>query len=91
MCDVCFSVFYRDVVIITIAFLFAQYEFEACDNDPVDTVTMEQESVAMTLAQEARRWATRVVRETALVRDATRKIHLYQAMRDAGQKVIFSY
>ncbi|XP_026326395.1 F-BAR and double SH3 domains protein 2 isoform X2 [Hyposmocoma kahamanoa] len=64
-----------------------QYEFEPCDNDPVDTVTMEQESVAMTLAQEARRWATRVVRETALVRDATRKIHLYQAMRDAGQKV----
>ncbi|KAL0851821.1 hypothetical protein ABMA28_000126 [Loxostege sticticalis] len=64
-----------------------QYEFEPCDNDPVDMVTMEQESVITTLAQEARRWATRVVRETALVRDATRKLHLYQAMRDAGQKV----
>ncbi|CAK1554607.1 unnamed protein product [Leptosia nina] len=64
-----------------------QYEFEACDNDPVDTVTMEHDTVAQTLAQEARRWATRVVRETALVRDATRKLHLYQAMRDAGQKV----
>ncbi|XP_032526366.2 protein nervous wreck isoform X1 [Danaus plexippus] len=64
-----------------------QYEFEACDNDPVDNVTMEHESVSLTLAQEARRWATRVVRETALVRDATRKLHLYQAMRDAGQKV----
>ncbi|CAK1588499.1 unnamed protein product [Parnassius mnemosyne] len=64
-----------------------QYEFEPCDNDPVDTVTMEHESVSQTLAQEARRWATRVVRETALVRDATRKLHLYQAMRDAGQKV----
>lgn len=48
---------------------------------------MEHESVAQTLAGEARRWATRVVRETALVRDATRKMHLYQAMRDAGQKV----
>lgn len=48
---------------------------------------MEHESVSLTLAQEARRWATRVVRETALVRDATRKLHLYQAMRDAGQKV----
>ncbi|XP_049884747.1 protein nervous wreck [Pectinophora gossypiella] len=64
-----------------------QYEYEPCDNDPVDTVTMDHESVVQTLAQEARRWATRVVRETALVRDATRKIHLYQAMRDAGQKV----
>ncbi|XP_023938630.2 protein nervous wreck [Bicyclus anynana] len=64
-----------------------QYEFEPCDNDPVDTVTMEHETVSQTLAQEARRWATRVVRETALVRDATRKLHLYQAMRDAGQKV----
>nr|XP_013189369.1 unnamed protein product [Amyelois transitella] len=64
-----------------------QYEFEPCDNDPVDTVTIEHDSVALTLAQEARRWATRVVRETALVRDATRKLHMYQAMRDAGQKV----
>lgn len=66
---------------------FPQYEFEACDNDPIDTVTIEHESVAQTLGGEARRWATRVVRETALVRDATRKLHLYQAMRDAGQKV----
>ncbi|XP_068620018.1 protein nervous wreck [Battus philenor] len=64
-----------------------QYEFEPCDNDPVENVTMEHESVSQTLAQEARRWATRVVRETALVRDATRKLHLYQGMRDAGQKV----
>ncbi|XP_069364649.1 protein nervous wreck isoform X2 [Maniola hyperantus] len=64
-----------------------QYEFEPCDNDPVDTVTMDQDTVSQTLAQEARRWATRVVRETALVRDATRKLYLYQAMRDAGQKV----
>ncbi|XP_059055076.1 protein nervous wreck isoform X2 [Achroia grisella] len=64
-----------------------QYEFEPCDNDPIDTVTIEHDSVALTLGQEARRWATRVVRETALVRDATRKLHLYQAMRDAGQKV----
>ncbi|XP_061713876.1 protein nervous wreck isoform X2 [Cydia pomonella] len=63
-----------------------QYDYEPCDNDPVDIVTMEHESVAQTLAQEARRWATRVVRETALVRDATRKLHLYQAMREAGQK-----
>lgn len=48
---------------------------------------MEHDAVSQTLAQEARRWATRVVRETALVRDAVRKLHLYQAMRDAGQKV----
>ncbi|XP_053624439.1 protein nervous wreck isoform X3 [Plodia interpunctella] len=64
-----------------------QYEFEPCDNDPVEVVTIEHDSVALTLAQEARRWATRVVRETALAREATRKLHLYQAMRDAGQKV----
>ncbi|XP_046977219.1 protein nervous wreck isoform X2 [Vanessa cardui] len=64
-----------------------QYDFEPCDNDPIDAVTMEHESVTQTLAQEARRWATRIVRETALVRDATRKLNLYQAMRDAGQKV----
>ncbi|KAG6453402.1 hypothetical protein O3G_MSEX008133 [Manduca sexta] len=64
-----------------------QYEFEPCDNDPIEMVTIEHDAVATTLAQESRRWATRVVRETALVRDATRKLHLYQAMRDAGQKV----
>lgn len=64
-----------------------QYEFEPCDNDPVEHVTIEHDSVAQMLAQEARRWATRVVRETALVRDATRKLTVYQAMRDAGQKV----
>ncbi|XP_026736516.1 F-BAR and double SH3 domains protein 2 [Trichoplusia ni] len=64
-----------------------QYEFEPCDNDPIDAVTIEHESVAQTLGQEARRWATRVIRETSLVRDATRKMALYQAMRDAGQKV----
>ncbi|XP_041986298.1 protein nervous wreck isoform X2 [Aricia agestis] len=64
-----------------------QYEFEPCDNDPIDTVTMEHESVTQTLAQEARRWATRVVREAALVRESTRKLQAYQAMRDAGQKV----
>ncbi|XP_022832541.1 F-BAR and double SH3 domains protein 2 isoform X3 [Spodoptera litura] len=64
-----------------------QYEFEPCDNDPIDSVTIEHESVAQTLGQEARRWATRVLRETSLVRDATRKMNVYQAMRDAGQKV----
>lgn len=69
--------------------VFKQYEFEPCDNDPIDTVTIEHESVAQTLGQEARRWATRVLRETSLVRDATRKMHVYQAMRDAGQKVSF--
>lgn len=63
------------------------YEFEPCDNDPVDAVTIEHESVAHTLAGEARRWATRVIRETALVRDASRKLHIYQAMRESGQKV----
>lgn len=68
-----------------------QYEFEPCDNDPIDTVTIEHESVAQTLGQEARRWATRVLRETSLVRDATRKMHVYQAMRDAGQKVKFLF
>nr|BAK22648.1 nervous wreck L [Bombyx mori] len=64
-----------------------QYEFEPCDNDPIDTITMEHESVAVTLAQEARRWATRVVREASLVRDANRKISSYQAMRESGHKV----
>lgn len=64
-----------------------QYDFEACDNDPVDSITIEHESVAQTMGQEVRRWATRVLRETSLVREATRKMHVYQAMRDAGQKV----
>lgn len=73
--------------IVIFLLFFWQYEFEPCDNDPIDSVTIEHESVAQTLGQEARRWATRVLRETSLVRDATRKMNVYQAMRDAGQKV----
>lgn len=76
--------------IVSYCFFF-QYEFDPCDNDPIDTVTIEHESVAVTLAGEARRWATRVIRETALAREATRKLHIYQAMRDAGQKVSFLF
>lgn len=63
-----------------------QYDFEPCDNDPIDNVTIEHESVAVTLSQEARRWATRIIRETAVVREATRKIHQYQAPKDQQAK-----
>lgn len=64
-----------------------QYDFEPCDNDPVDHVTAEQESAAATLSKEARRWATRIARETNSVRENVRKLQLYNALREAGQRV----
>lgn len=64
-----------------------QYEFDCCDNDPVDHVTAEQESSAATLSKEARRWATRIARETNCVRENVRKLQLYNALREAGQRV----
>ncbi|XP_077301597.1 FCH and double SH3 domains nervous wreck [Arctopsyche grandis] len=63
-----------------------QYEYEPCDSDPVDLITSEQESAAVTLSSEARRWATRIARDNNCVRDGTRKLQLLQALRDSGQK-----
>lgn len=64
-----------------------QYDFEPCDNDPVDTVTADHESSAATLSKEARRWATRIARENNSVRENVRKLQVYNALRESGQKV----
>lgn len=64
-----------------------QYEFEACDNDPVDKVTAEHESAAATLSKEARKWATRIARDNNCIRDSVRKLQIYNALRESGQKV----
>lgn len=64
-----------------------QYEFEPCDNDPIDHVTADQESSQAMLSKEARRWATKIAREANTVRENVRKLQLYNALRDAGQKV----
>ncbi|XP_060519940.1 protein nervous wreck isoform X3 [Cylas formicarius] len=63
-----------------------QYEFEPCDNDPVDHVTAEHESAAATLSKEARRWATKIARENNNVKEYVRKLQLYNALRESGQK-----
>ncbi|KAK7865510.1 hypothetical protein R5R35_003211 [Gryllus longicercus] len=63
-----------------------QYDFEACENDTVDKVTAEHASAVQSLSKEARRWATRITRENNNIREYTRKLHIYQQMRDSGQK-----
>lgn len=64
-----------------------QYEFEPCDNDPIEHVTAEHDSAAATLSKEARRWATRIARENNAIREAVRKLQIYNALRESGQKV----
>jgi hypothetical protein len=64
-----------------------QYPFESCDNDPVDTITAEHDSAAATLSKEARRWATRIARENNIIRESARKLQIYSALRESGQRV----
>ncbi|KAG5898079.1 hypothetical protein JTB14_001784 [Gonioctena quinquepunctata] len=63
------------------------YDFEACDNDQMDRVTAEHDSSAATLSKEARRWATKIARENNNIRESVRKMQIYNALRESGQKV----
>ena len=65
-----------------------QYDFEACDNDTIDKVTADHASAVVSLSKEAKRWATRIARETNNIREYTRKLQVFQQLRDSGQKVI---
>ncbi|KAJ8970435.1 hypothetical protein NQ314_001230, partial [Rhamnusium bicolor] len=64
-----------------------QYEYEPCDNDPIDHVTADHDSAAATLSKEARRWATKIARENNNIRESVRKLQIYNALRESGQKV----
>lgn len=64
-----------------------QYDFEACDNDPVTVVTADHESAAATLSKEARRLANKIARENNNIKECFRKLQNYSAMRESGQKV----
>jgi F-BAR and double SH3 domains protein len=63
-----------------------QYEFESCDADPVRKITADHESVLQTLNHEGKRWAGRVARENHSIRENSRRIAAYQALRDQGQR-----
>ncbi|XP_048523850.1 protein nervous wreck-like isoform X3 [Dendroctonus ponderosae] len=63
-----------------------QYDFEPCDMDPVDHITVDHDSAAATLSKEARRWATKIARENNNIKENIRKLQTYNAMREAGQK-----
>ncbi|XP_050308619.1 protein nervous wreck isoform X3 [Anthonomus grandis grandis] len=62
------------------------YDFEPCDNDPIDHITADHESAAGTLSKEARRWATKIARENNNIKENVRKLQLYNALRESGQK-----
>lgn len=53
-----------------------QYDFEPCDNDPIDKVTIDHESAAQTLSREAKRWATRIARENNAIKENTRRMQV---------------
>lgn len=68
-----------------------QYEFDPCDNDTVTKVTAEHSSSAAALAKEAKRWATRISRESANIREAMNKLQTLHALRESGQKVHYEH
>uniref|UniRef100_A0AAG5D9S3 FCH and double SH3 domains protein 2 n=1 Tax=Anopheles atroparvus TaxID=41427 RepID=A0AAG5D9S3_ANOAO len=63
-----------------------QYEFEACDQDPVRKITADHESAAETLSREGKRWAGRVARESNVIRECARKLAVCTALREAGHR-----
>ncbi|XP_065087860.1 protein nervous wreck isoform X2 [Ochlerotatus camptorhynchus] len=63
-----------------------QYEFEACDNDPVRKITADHESATETLNKEGKRWAGRVARENNVIRENARKLAICTALREAGHR-----
>ncbi|PSN33878.1 hypothetical protein C0J52_19417 [Blattella germanica] len=65
-----------------------QYDFEPCDNDTIDKVTAEHASAVVTLSKEAKRWAARIGRENNHIREYTRKLQVFQQLRDSGQKLV---
>lgn len=64
-----------------------QYQFEPCDGDTIDHITADHGGVVTILSQEAIRWATRIIRETNNIKENTRKLQVFQALRESGQKV----
>ncbi|EFN71748.1 FCH and double SH3 domains protein 2, partial [Camponotus floridanus] len=62
-----------------------QYEFEPCDNDPIDRITADH-SAATTLGNEARRWSTKIAREISNIRENNRKLQILLQFKEAGQK-----
>lgn len=63
-----------------------QYDYEACDNDPVTKITAEHDSAAATLSREAKMFASRIVRENNSIRENARKLAVCQQLRDSGQR-----
>ncbi|CAA9997559.1 unnamed protein product [Nesidiocoris tenuis] len=63
-----------------------QYDFEACEGDSVACVSVEHSSSAMALSKEAKRWANRIARESANIREATAKLQNLYGLREQGQK-----
>ncbi|KAL6268816.1 hypothetical protein P5V15_001940 [Pogonomyrmex californicus] len=62
-----------------------QYEFEPCDNDPIDRITADHSAATM-LGKEARRWSTKIAREVSSIRENNRKLQMLQQLKEAGQK-----
>lgn len=56
----------------------------------MEHITAEHESSSATLSKEARRWATKIARENNNIKENVRKLQMYNAMREAGQKVRIS-
>ncbi|XP_072401279.1 protein nervous wreck isoform X2 [Diabrotica undecimpunctata] len=63
------------------------YEFDPCDNDPVEHVTADHDSASATLSKEARRWATKIARENNNIKESVRKLQIYHALKESGQRV----
>lgn len=57
----------------------------------MEHITAEHESSSATLSKEARRWATKIARENNNIKENVRKLQMYNAMRESGQKVQYYF
>ncbi|KAL5013058.1 hypothetical protein ScPMuIL_011609 [Solemya velum] len=70
-----------------------QYHFEPCQNDQCSTITKEQ-NAAHQLEKEARKWATKIAKETRAMRDYSRTLRNLQGqsgsdkVSDSGTEVL---
>lgn len=64
-----------------------QYEFEPCHGDLVDRISADH-NAAVSLSKEARKWATRIAKETKLSREANTQLRALLAAQSAGIKKV---
>lgn len=64
-----------------------QYDFEACDGDTIDYITIPGGSTAMQFGDEVKDWLELIVREKRNIRSNSRRLQSLLILRESGEKV----